>query len=84
MHIQKALSEDLDTIMEIYDSARLFMRQQGNPNQWIGGCPSKDLMQSDIQNGNCYVCIEEEDQIIGVFCYFPGADPTYAKIYEGQ
>jgi len=83
MQIQKAVPKDLQTILSIYESARQFMRQQGNHKQWVGGYPSKELMETDIQNGNCYVCTEE-GQIVGVFCYFPGPDPTYANIYDGQ
>lgn len=83
MQIQKAVLKDLDTILAIYESARQFMRQQGNHKQWVGGYPSKELMENDINNGNCYVCLEKQE-IIGVFCYFPGPDPTYAKIYDGQ
>lgn len=83
MIIQNAVLENLDAILEIYQQTRTFMRQQGNHNQWTGGYPSRELMESDILSGNCYVCMEDSE-IIGVFCYFPGPDPTYANIYDGQ
>lgn len=83
MIIRQALMQDLTAIMGIYEEAKLFMRQQGNHKQWTNGYPSNELVQTDIQNGNCYVCLEN-DETIGVFCFFDGPDPTYAKIYEGQ
>ncbi len=83
MKIRQANSNDLDAIMDIYEQARRFMRQQGNLNQWANGYPQKELMEKDIRNSNCYVCIIEE-QIVGVFCYFQTPDPTYTNIYEGS
>lgn len=83
MEIRSAAPADLDTILEIYEQARTFMRQQGNLHQWINGYPSKELICTDIQNGNCYVCVSDS-QIVGVFCYFQEPDPTYAQIYDGN
>ena len=34
MEIRKATTQDFDRIMEIYASARRFMAEHGNPNQW--------------------------------------------------
>ena len=35
MKIRLSKEEDLKVIMEIYALARKFMREQGNPTQWI-------------------------------------------------
>ena len=83
LDIRQASTADVDNILEIYQQARTFMRQQGNLKQWTNGYPSKELVERDIQNNNCYVCTENQE-IIGVFCYFEGPDPTYLNIYEGQ
>ena len=82
MTIRKAEMRELDRIMRIYDGARAYMRENGNAEQWSGGYPSAELIASDIDNGFCHVCIENEE-IVGVFCYFWGEDPTYHRIYEG-
>ena len=82
MLIRKALQGELSSVMEIYDSARAYMRENGNPEQWAGGYPARELIESDIENGFCHVCVEGEE-IVGVFCYFFGEDPTYRRIYEG-
>ena len=34
MKIRHSIPEDLPRIMEIYDYARRFMAEHGNPNQW--------------------------------------------------
>jgi hypothetical protein len=83
MEIRPTTLADLDTIMDIYDKARQYMRQHGNMNQWIGGYPSAELIKKDIHDNNSYVCIDEE-QIVGVFTFIQGLDPTYITIYEGN
>ena len=82
MNIRLATPADLDTIMRIYDEARLFMREQGNLKQWSNGYPQRELLQKDILNQNCYVCVLD-DQIVCVFCYFTEPDPTYNIIVDG-
>lgn len=83
MKIRKAIRDDLDKIMEIYDDARSYMRENGNPSQWINGYPNIELIKRDIFDGNSYVCVDG-NQILGVFYYSMGPDPTYLKIYEGS
>ena len=34
MLIRKTLPEDVDTILNIFDTARQFMHATGNPTQW--------------------------------------------------
>lgn len=83
MEIRNTTLADIDTVMEIYNHARQYMRNHGNHNQWINGYPSIELIQEDIQEKNSYVCIEDK-QIIGVFRFTLGIDSTYIKIYEGK
>ena len=61
--IRHATQTDLPRILEIYDIARRFMRQNGNMVQWVNGYPSEPLLRQDIANGDLYVM--EED---GVRC----------------
>ncbi|MBE6769034.1 MAG: GNAT family N-acetyltransferase [Ruminococcaceae bacterium] len=77
--IRPATLSDLESLLTIYETARQFMRESGNLNQWTGGYPPASLVTQDIQNGNSFVC-EEDGQILGVFCYFDGPDPTYDYI----
>lgn len=86
MEIRKTREEDLARIMEIYQVARLFMINNGNPNQWGDNWPPEDLIHDDIQKGKSYVCINEDEQVIGTFYYDYGADiePTYEVIENGK
>ncbi len=84
MNIRRAQQEDLPDLMQIYDYARNFMRESGNTNQWINGYPSSELIAKDIEQGQSFVCENEEGEIAGTFCFIQGTDPTYLKIYEGK
>ena len=76
MNIRKAKSNDLPEILAIYEHARAFMAETGNPTQWTGGYPSLALLQSDIDCGALYV-IEDDGMLHGVFAFFPDGDPLY-------
>ena len=82
-NIRPATEGDLPAICAIYDSAREFMAKNGNPNQWQGGYPSMEIIRSDLQKQQLFVCTDA-DSIIAVFCYFFGAEPDYRIIYQGQ
>lgn len=83
MKIRNTNIDDLDIVMEIYDKARSYMRENGNPHQWVNGHPSIELIKRDIAEGKSYVCIDDK-QITGVFFFNIGPDPTYMSIYEGS
>lgn len=80
--IRKATYADLPALMAIYDHARAYMREQGNKHQWDGGYPGVAVIEEDISLGRCHICMDGLD-IAGVFCFFKGSDPTYARIYDG-
>ncbi len=82
MIIRAAVSEDLDEIMKIYERARKYMAENGNPNQWIGGYPNRSLIENDIFNQTCHVCIIKNN-VEGVFNLAEGTDPTYGVIKDG-
>ena len=83
MTIRKAVKNDLPHIFEIYAHARKFMAENGNPNQWGDIKPRKELVESDIEKGISYVC-EKDGEILGVFAFICGEDPTYKIIYDGE
>ena len=82
MKVIKAGPNDLDAIMQIYDHARAFMAQTGNPTQWGDGYPRRQLLEADIAQGNCYVCVDD-DGIQGVFVLIFWEEPAYADIQDG-
>ena len=83
MIIRNTLPTDLDSVMEIYSLAREFMRKSGNPTQWGGGYPSRELIESDIASGLSYV-VEDDGEVVATFFFKIGTDPTYLKIYDGE
>lgn len=83
MLIRKATRSDIETIMGIYERARLRMEEEGNPTQWKKNHPPQSLIEDDIDKGHSYVCIED-NRIVGVFYYAVANDPTYDIIEEGN
>ena len=87
MKIRKTAESDIDRIMKIYERAREFMAQTGNPNQWgPNRWPPEELIRSDIASGCSYVCVNDDGEVIGTFCYLYGKDiePTYMQITDGE
>lgn len=82
MEIRRATLQDLDRMLEIYDYARAFMRSTGNPTQWSGGYPSRELLLADIEAGVSFVA-EEEGVIHGTFMFYNGKDGIYDVIEDG-
>ena len=77
--IRKAVGNDLPEILEIYENARRFMAENGNPNQWGKTNPPQYTLERDIQLEQLYVVVRE-GKIRGVFAFIPGIDPTYGYI----
>lgn len=77
--IEKATLSQLPQIMAIYERARAFMAESGNPDQWGTAYPPEDMIRRDILNGKCYVNLEDHT-IRAVFYFAVEADPTYGYI----
>lgn len=77
--IRPAKQADMNRILEIYEHARCFMRQNGNSTQWTGGYPRQELLEADILKEQLFV-VEENGTVNGVFVFFVGDDPTYGFI----
>lgn len=87
MYIRKTTENDFQRVMEIYAYARQFMASHGNPNQWGPTCwPPEKLIHTDISLGKSYVCLNDQDLVIGTFFYDFGTDiePTYREMAEGS
>ncbi len=82
MRIRKTKEEDVAAAEEIYEAARAYMKASGNPDQWRDGYPGKKEILSDMKEGHSYVC-EDSGEVVAVFYFGEGPDPTYEKIYGG-
>ena len=83
LQVRKAEKTEFDKIMGIYEIAREFMIQTGNPNQWKRTNPTPEQITDDIDKGICHVIVDGEE-IHGVFALCEGEDPTYLYIEDGQ
>ena len=81
--IQRARAEQLPEILKIYEFARAFMAETGNPNQWGKTNPPRETLEKDIAQGKLFL-VKCGDSICGVFFFSVGEDPTYKRIYDGQ
>ena len=83
MLIRHATYADVKEAGMIYELARAFMKETGNPDQWSGQYPNECDIVSGIEDGTSYVCTDGEE-IVGVFYFKVGADPSYKEIYQGS
>lgn len=81
MNIRKATLHELPEIMAIFDRAKRFMRENGNPRQWRD-YPPEELLRQDIAAGDCYV-MESGDGIEAVFVMQAGSDEEYEPYSTG-
>lgn len=86
MEIRHSTEADLERIMQLYEYARTFMANHGNPNQWgPTKWPPRQLIYDDISHNRSYVCLHE-NRIVGTFFFLAGNDiePTYRQIEDGK
>ena len=86
MKIRHSTEQDFNRMMEIYDYARRFMAEHGNPSQWgPTHWPPEALIHSDIREGHSYVCENDDGRVVGTFYFIQGEDiePTYRAITDG-
>lgn len=79
MQIRRAQEKDLSRIRPIYNAAKSYMDNSGNPNQWAVGYPPEEYLRQDIELSRLYVC-EENGILHGVFLFAVMEDPTYRYI----
>jgi hypothetical protein len=81
MEIRYSEIKDIPAILLLYQKARQFMREQGNPHQWGKGAPDEISLRKDLASKRSYVVVEDE-RIVGTFALVT-PDPNYAFI-EGR
>ena len=66
--IRKTDITELNTLMDIFEQGKHIMRKDGNMKQWTGGYPTEEIIKKDIENGNSYVCLDEEQRQVAGIC----------------
>ena len=83
MYVRRSNMEDIPAMMDLYAQARVFMRENGNLNQWDESYPSRELLEKDIAFGNSYIVEDDEKNLAATFAFIKGEDPTYYGIENG-
>ena len=83
MEIRRTDRGDLDGILKIYESARQYMLEHNNPNQWVDGYPDEKIILTDIENNHHFVCVDG-NRLLGCFAFIEGDDPIYKEIVKGK
>lgn len=86
--VRRAKRDELSEILRIYEVAKKYMRESGNPNQWGKDYPPLDDFLKELEEGLIYVLEREnptegQRSIYGVFELMNTPDPTYSYIEDG-
>ena len=52
--VRKATAKDLPVVLDLIESGRRIMRENGNPHQWGDSHPTVAQIEDDITNGCSY------------------------------
>ena len=82
MKIQLTTLKEVPRILEIIEDARTYLASQ-NIDQWQNGYPDAAQIENDILNGESFVVINDENQVMATSMFSTNKEPTY-KIIEGN
>ena len=80
MIFRKATLNDTDAVTEIYDGAKIILRNSGIP-QWQGAVPGRASFIDDVGNEAAYV-VEDEGRVIATIQII-GHEPYYETVENG-
>lgn len=79
LDIRPTAEADIPAVLSIFDKAKLYMRRQGNHEQWTGAYPDAEAVRADMARGWSYV-VEQCGEVVGTFCMMTEPEPTYATL----
>ena len=83
VRIREATYSDIEGLVALYDSARAYFAANGI-DQWQVGGPDFDTAFGDVEDGICYVVVDDEGRLEATFvCDFSG-EPAYDKLMGGE
>ncbi|MBU3113071.1 GNAT family N-acetyltransferase [Clostridium lacusfryxellense] len=82
MEFSKAVEADVNSIMKIINKAQAYFKQQ-DINQWQDNYPNFETVINDINNGNGYVLLEDNN-VIGTVVFTFDGEKNYEVIYNGK
>lgn len=78
MEIAETSSEDLLSVLALYEQARLFMHSHGNPTQWRDSGPSRESLEKD-RSAHASFVVKDAGLVVGTFALYP-FDGNYSLI----
>jgi len=82
INIRKAETNDIEKILTVLESGRIFLQSQGL-SQWQDGYGPSQFVEEDIATNRGYVLILQEDIICGYAALVEGIDECYTNIKDG-
>lgn len=82
MQIRHTTTDDIETVLTMYDHSRSVMRADGNFTQWVG-YPTREYVEEDIARNASFIA-EMNGKPVGSFAVVPGVEPTYDVIVHGR
>jgi ribosomal protein S18 acetylase RimI-like enzyme len=82
MKIKLSTLKEVPRILKIIEDAKTYLASQ-NIDQWQNGYPNAAQIENDILNGESFVVINDENQIMATSMFSTNKEPTY-KIIEGN
>ena len=83
VRMRRAVAGDLDELVRVTDEARRALGDLGI-DQWQGGTPRLETLKSDIEQGNTWLAVDEQDgAVLGCMAFCLGGEPDYDNVIEG-
>lgn len=82
MKLQLSKIEDIPKIMEIIVDAKSYLASL-KIDQWQNGYPNAAQIENDIKNGESFVLVNDNNEVIATSMFTTKPEPTY-KIIEGN
>ena len=83
MKIRRSTLNDVAQIMVIINDAKTYLASQ-NIDQWQNGYPNAEQVENDIEKGESFVVVNDDDTIMATSMFTLRKEPTYKEILEGN
>lgn len=83
MKIRNATLRDLPEMMQIINAAKSYFKENGI-DQWQNGNPNPDVLTVDINNGESFVAVDDNDKVFATAMISLRGEPTYSEIFDGK
>lgn len=82
MEFRKAVESDIESIMNIFNQAKAYMKEQGIA-QWDDSYPNSEIVKNDIKDEVGYVLVKDNN-VVGTVVVIFGEEKSYENIYDGK